>query len=179
MSEQIPTEFNSDTKVSVPIIPDLATQRRQRRQERKAMRAAEANQFQKFGMGLMKVKIKNLAALGLDIDKLGIKHVGHGKIAVSGDNAQNCIEDLIDIVHELRSRNPPADPAIIIEAMALLKGFNEQVMESGKSHINATKQVEQGNTGSTLTIPFPAGAPMVIGLSSQKPLQVEGDTSQG
>lgn len=164
----------SESSEIVRVTADATVERRKRRLERKSIKAAEAREFQKFGMGVMRANIRELTELGMDIEKHGIKNLGHGKIALAGDNAQGCISDLLDIVHEMRSNNPPAEPKAIIAAMALLKGFNEQLMDSGRSHIAATKQVEQGNLNSTLTIPFPAGTPMVIGVSTQKPLPIEG-----
>ena len=118
--------------------------------------------------------MKTLAAIGSDVEKLGVKQIGHGKIALAGENAHIHIERLGDLVHELQSRTPPVDPSVIVDAMALVRAFNEQLMESGKAHINADKQPVVSNTSNTLSVPFPAGTPLMIGVAPQKPVTVDG-----
>jgi hypothetical protein len=46
-------------------------------------------------------------------------------------------------------------------------------MDSGIEHIEADKQANAGNTGPHLTIPFPAGTPLMIGVPAGKPVSVE------
>lgn len=174
MSEPVPTEFNEQAAVEVPITPDPAAERRKRHRQKMAERAANIRAFEQIGMRVMKIRVKTLSAVGVDIEKAGIKNFGHGVIAHSGEQAQNMIDELGDIVQELRSRTPPVDPMVIIEAIALQRQLNEQVLESGKSHINATKQVEPENKGNQMSVAFPAGTPMMIGVPPQKASEIDG-----
>ncbi len=169
MSEPVPTEFNEGEEVEIPVQLDAVAVRRKRHRQRMAERASNARAFEQVGMRVMKIRVKSLSAVGVDIEKHGIKHYGHGVIAHSGEQAQILIDELGDIVQELRARTPAVDPQIIIDAIALQRQLNEQLMESGKSHINATKQVESDNKGPQLTVPFPAGTPLMIGVPPIKP----------
>jgi hypothetical protein len=173
MSKPVPTTFDAGQPQEVAITPDPVMEARKRRKERLAEQMAEARVFEQFGTKILKVRMKTLAAIGSDVERLGVKQIGHGKIALAGENAHIHIERLGDLVHELQSRTPPVDPSVIVDAMALVRAFNEQLMESGKAHINADKQPAVSNTSNTLSVPFPAGTPLMIGVAPQKPVTVD------
>lgn len=167
----------SEEAVEIPIKLDVAAQARKRQRERMAQQMIEARTMEKFGTKVMKVKIRALAAIGADVEKMGVKQIGHGKIALAGDMAQTAVEHLVDLVHDLKARVPACDPDTIIDAMREMRAFNEQLMNSGKAHIDADKQLIGGNTGPHLTVPFPAGTPLVVGIAPTKPMQVEDATT--
>jgi hypothetical protein len=173
MSNPLPTTFEEGQTEDVSITLDAASAARKRAKERLAERMVEARELEKFGNKVMKVKLAALTAIGADVIKMGVKNIGHGRIAVSGDLAHSCTEYLVDLVHDLRSREKPPAPEVIIAAMKEIRAFNQQLMDSGKAHIDADKQAVQSNTGTNITFPFPAGTPMVVGIAPQKSMQVE------
>jgi hypothetical protein len=99
------------------------------------------------------------------VEKMGVKQIGHGKIALAGDMAHVAVEHLVDLVHDLRTKTPACNPEVIVAAMREMRAFNEQLMESGKAHIEADKQLVGGNTAVNFTAPFPAGTPLVVGIA--------------
>lgn len=179
MSEQIETSFNEGVEVEIPVKLSPIEERKKRRREKLHQQAAEARAFEKFGVKIMKVKLRALSSIGVDIESLGAKNVGHGRIAVVGENAQQMIDRLDEVVHELSVKSPPGDPEVIIKAIALQKGLNELLLESGKAHINADKQVDDGSRGPHLSVPFPAGTPLVVGIAPQKHVSIENNGLKG
>lgn len=174
MSEKIQTTFDEGQSLEVPITPDPAMERLKKRKQRMMERFAEAKMAEKFGSKVMQVKMRTLAALGMEIEKHGIRRIGHAKIAAYGETAQDRIDELVDIVHELRSKVPPCDPQLIIDAMQVIRAFNEQVFESGKAHITADKQANPIQDEQHIKVPYKAGTPMMIGVPPQKQGAIEG-----
>lgn len=168
MSNPLPTTFEEGQQEDVAVTLDLVAQARKRAKDRLAERMAEARELEKFGNKIMKVKLQALTNIGADVVKMGVKNIGHGKIALAGDMAHVAVEHLVDLVHDLQTRDKPPDPEVIVAAMREMRAFNQQLMESGKAHIEADKQPVEGNKGTNITFPFPAGTPMVVGIAPQK-----------
>lgn len=170
MSNPITPIFDEGESEAVTVTLDAMALARKRAKDRLAERMAEARELEKFGNKVMKVKLAALTAIGADVVKMGVKNIGHGKIALAGDMAHVAVEHLVDLVHDLRTREKQPEPEVIVAAMKEMRAFNQQLMDSGKAHIEADKQPVQGNTGTTVTFPFPAGTPMVVGIAPQKAL---------
>lgn len=166
----LPTTFDGGQSEAVAVTLDAAAAARKRAKDRLMERMAEARELEKFGNKVMKIKLAALTAIGADVVKMGVKNIGHGKIALAGDMAHVAVEHLVDLVHDLQTRDKPCEPEVIVAAMKEMRAFNQQLMDSGKAHIEADKQVVQGNTGTNITFPFPAGTPMVVGIAPQKAL---------
>jgi len=166
----LPTTFDEGPAQAVAVTLDAMALARKRARERLLERMAEARELEKFGNKVMKVKLAALTAIGADVVKMGVKNIGHGKIALAGDMAHVAVEHLVDLVQDLRTRENPPEPEVIVAAMKEMRAFNQQLLDSGKAHIEADKQVIQGHTGTTVTFPFPAGTPMVVGIAPQKAL---------
>lgn len=170
MSNPISTAFDVGQSEAITITLDLVAAARKRAKDRLMERMAEARELEKFGNKVMKVKLAALTAIGADVVKMGVKNIGHGKIALAGDMAHVAVEHLVDLVHDLQTREKACEPEVIVAAMKEMRAFNQQLMDSGKAHIEADKQPVQGNTGTSITFPFPAGTPMVVGIAPNKAL---------
>jgi hypothetical protein len=170
MSNPLPTTFDEGQSEAVAVTLDAIALARKRAKDRLMQRMAEARELEKFGNKVMKIKLSALTAIGADVRKMGIKDLGHGKIAISGDTAHVLVDYLVDCVREYRSSDKAPSLEAITAAMKQVSIFNQQVMDSGKAHIEADKQVVQGNTGTNITFPFPAGTPMVVGIAPNKAL---------
>lgn len=166
----LPTAFDGGQSEAVAVTLDAAAAARKRAKDRLNERMAEARELEKFGNKVMKIKLAALTAIGADVVKMGIKNLGHGKIALSGDTAHVLVDYLVDCVRDYRSNDKAPTLEAITAALKQVGTFNQQVMDSGKAHIEADKQVVQGNTGTNITFPFPAGTPMVVGIAPQKAL---------
>lgn len=170
MSNPLTPTFDEGQSEDVAITLDLVSAARKRAKDRLTERMAEARELEKFGNKVMKVKLAALTAIGADVVKMGVKNIGHGKIALAGDMAHVAVEHLVDVIHELKTRKKPCEPEAIVAAFKEMRQFNQQLMDSGKAHIEADKQPIQGNTGTSITFPFPAGTPMVVGIAPNKAL---------
>lgn len=170
MSNPLPATFDEGQNQDVAVTLDLVAAARKRAKDRLAERMAEARELEKFGNKVMKVKLAALTAIGADVVKMGVKNIGHGKIALAGDMAHVAVEHLVDLVHDLQTREKACEPEVIVAAMKEMRAFNQQLMDSGKAHIEADKQPVNGNTGTNITFPFPAGTPMVVGIAPNKAL---------
>lgn len=168
MSNPLPTTFDEGQQEDVAVTVDLVAAAKKRAKDRILERMAEARELEKFGNKIMKVKLKALNDIGADVVKMGVKNIGHGKIALAGDMAHVAVEHLVDLVHDLRTGEKQCEPEVIVAAMKEMRAFNQQLMDSGKAHIEADKQLVQGNTGTNITFPFPAGTPMVVGIAPNK-----------
>lgn len=130
---------------------------------------AEARALERFGIKTMRIKARTQAALGDIAQTLGVKKIGHGKIMVASENAEEVIARISAYIEELKASDPPCDPKIIIDLMTLLKDFNKQLLESGQSHLAADRAASGLAQSSNLTIPFPAGTPMVVAIRANPP----------
>lgn len=173
MSNPLTPTFTEDQAQDVAVTLDAMALAKKRAKDRLMERMAEARELEKFGNRVMKVKLAALTAIGADVVKMGVKNIGHGKIALAGDMAHVAVEHLVDLVHDLRTREKPPEPEVIVAAMKEMRAFNQQLMDSGKAHIEADKQPVQGNTGTSISFPFPAGTPMVVGIAPQNAMKIE------
>lgn len=179
MSDQIDIVAEEPQTELIPINPSELEQAKQRRRQVLKDQIDQARVFERLGSKVIKVRLKTYQALGLEVEKLGVKQVGHGKIAVSGDEAHVMASVLVDLVHQLKQKEPEKHAELIIEAAKEFRALNQQVMDSGKAHIEADKQANPDSKGQTLTIPFPAGTPIMVGVPQQKPVQVDGSNPSG
>jgi hypothetical protein len=130
---------------------------------------AEAKALAQFGIKTYRIKARTQAALGDVAQKLGAKKLGHGKIMVASENAEEVISRIQDYIEELRASDPPCDPKVIIDLMHLLRDFNKQLLETGQSHIDADRATAGLVETANLNIPFPAGTPMVVAIKTGTP----------
>lgn len=127
---------------------------------RKAM--AEARAFEKFGVHSLRVKSRVLAALGKDADLCGIKHMGHGKIILASNNAEEAIARLGKLADKMMKEKTP-EYATILDIMRLQKEFNAQVIKTAEAHFDADKQpiINLPPPGGGMSV-FPAGSAVMI-----------------
>lgn len=173
MSEPVPTDYQVDAPAEVAVAMTDSEMQKIRRRERFRQQADEARQFARYGSKVLKVKLKVLKDIGADLESHGIKYIGHGKIALAGETAHESVNYLVDLVQQLQTRNPPAEPELIIAAMKEMRAWNKQVMECGKEHIDATKQAENSKGGNSISIPFPAGTPIGVMVGGNAPVPIE------
>lgn len=162
MKSEIEVKFEAPTLMDVPV--ELkADPKKPKQKDRRAM--ADAAAFVKFGVQVIRVKARVLAALGKEAEQCGIKQIGHGKILLASDNAELAISKLGQIVDKLM-KEPAPDYSIVVEIMGLQREFNAQLIRSAEAHFSADKQpfiIPPSGTGG-ITVPYPAGAPVMIAV---------------
>ena len=131
-------------------------------QHKKAI--AEAQAWAKFGVQVLRIKAKVLAALGREAENAGIKQIGHGKILVASDNAETAISKLGGIVDKLLIQEPGPDYPLVLEIMRLQREFNAQLLKTAEAHFSADRQPSNGTDGKSINIPYPAGAAIMVGV---------------
>lgn len=158
-----------EAAVAIPVTPDPKALAK----ARKAERLAYAKAYEQLGLKLLRLKVKKLGDVGnYIVERLGVKKVGHGTIAAASEDADEYMSKCADIVQELMARNPPCDPEQIVAMMALIRDFTRLKLDSGKEHIAADRQPSLPTEGDKITVPFPPGTPLMIGVKPQAPREV-------
>lgn len=129
---------------------------------------AQARLYEQFGSRVLRLKAKTQAALGKDVEELGVKRIGHGKILMASDFAEEAIARISLVIMQLQQRDPPCDPDILVDLMQLQRDFNKQLLETGQAHIDAEKMVPAQIDNSINLRTFPAGTPMVVAITKGK-----------
>lgn len=138
-------------------------------------RVNEAAAFAKFGVKAIRIKNQTLAKLGAHAEAVGIKKVGHGKVIVASENAEEVIARLGALAQELMEKDAVANAGEIREICALQRVFNQQLIDCGQVHINADKLPSTETAGKAVSIPYPAGGSVVVAVAGgQMPGIVEG-----
>ena len=125
---------------------------------------ANAQAFAQFGVQVLRVKARVLAALGKEAEQCGIKQIGHGKILLASDNAEAAINTLGGIVEKLLTAAPTPDYAMVVEIMRLQKEFNGQLILTAQSHFAIDKQPSNGLAANSVTVAYPSGSPVMVGI---------------
>lgn len=163
MKSEIPVTFESPQLEPLPIeLKAVAQPQKPKPKDKKAL--AEAQAFAKFGVQVLRVKARVLAALGKEAESCGIKQIGHGKILIAAENAEAAISRLGVIIDGLLKKDP-VDYPLILEVMQMQKEFNSQIIKTAEAHFSADKQpVHIHPAVNGINIPYPAGAPIMIGV---------------
>lgn len=164
--DTLPVTYEPGPPAEVAIKLDETAIRRAKAKARHQAALAEARMFEQIGSKVLKIKTRTLSMLGDNVEVLGIKKIGHGKILIAGENAETAIAKLDELVEELQHKDPPCEPSVIRDYMQLRLSYNRQLMESGQAHIEADKQPSGKGDGANITIPFPAGTPMMVAVGT-------------
>jgi hypothetical protein len=163
MKSELPVTFEPPKLEELPIeLKAVASPKKPKPKDRKAM--AEAQAFAKFGVQVLRVKARVLAALGREAEQCGIKQIGHGKILLASDNAEAAISKLGGIIDGLLAQEPGPDYELVLEVMQLQKEFNGQLIKTAEAHFNADKQPMAPPMNNNINIPYPAGTAVMIGV---------------
>lgn len=167
MKSDLPVTFEPPVLEQLPIelLPKKALKAKS--PMKKAM--ADAQAFAKFGVQVLRVKARVLAALGKEAEQCGIKQIGHGKILLASDNAEAAITKLGGIVEELLGKQPGPDYSLILEIMRLQREFNAQLIATAQAHLLVDKQPGFGPAGNSITVAYPSGSPVMVGVGGGKP----------
>jgi len=164
--KELPVEIIEQPETEVPIDKKALI---------KAQKLAEEKEIakirQQFNSRTMKVKTRLLAEAGVEIEKWGVKMVGHGRLHCAGDNADKAVTAIQEDIDRLLAENPKTNPLVIAELRATQLRFNKQIIEVGQSHLEAAKEAGSKGGSSDMRIAFPAGQPVVVAVSS-KPVNV-------
>lgn len=139
---------------------------------RKRAELAEAKMLSNIGAQVVQVKNKALALIGDDLEKLGIKKIGHGKIAVASHNAENLLSQLGAYVEHLMTKTD-ADPEKIAALIALQRDFNRQLMDAGEMHIKASSVGDGNGKADHISVPFPAGSKLAVAIGPPHSTEVK------
>ena len=139
---------------------------------KKLAELADAKMLAKLGAQVIRVKNKHLCLLGEEIEKLGIRRIGHGKIAIASHNAEEIVGELGAYVKHLIEATD-TDPEKVAGILAIHRDFNRQLMDAGEMHIKASASVESNNTASTSLPPFPAGSLIQVHVGPKDTKQIE------
>jgi len=157
MKSELPVKFELQPIEEIPVveIPKKA-------KKKMTAEMIEAQTFAKFGVHSLRIKSTTLAALGKEADEAGIKHICHGRIIVAAGNAESAVTKLNQIIDDLLTRDP-VDHGLVMDVMRMLKDLNAQVIHTARVQMAAEKQQEP-ETGGKITLPFPSGSPIMIGV---------------
>lgn len=162
----MPVAFNPGPTEDLPVALDARALARQRSRAR----IAEARAYEQLGQRVLKFKAKKFGVVGeYIVTNLGVKKVGHGTIISASEYADQSIQRCDALVQELLAKDPPCDPDVIVALMTLKKDFNQQLLDSGEAHLRIDRQPTVGPESNTLSVPFPAGTPMLIAVGKQPP----------
>lgn len=151
LNKELPVLFGTEAQGAVALKPD-----------HKALKKAEdkaiARMHQQFNGRVMRVKTKLLSEAGVQIEKYGIRRIGHGRVFFGGENADGMFSKIDDDIEKFMAADPPVNPEVITELRTLQLRANRQIIETGKLHLEAAKEAAAaGNRG--LQIAFPQGQP--------------------
>lgn len=166
MSEEIAVTYHAGQPEDLPVqLDDRAL-----RLQRSRARVAEARAYEQLGQRVLKFKARKFGQVGeYIVTTLGVKKVGHGTIISASENADQAIQRCDALVQELLAKDPPCDPDVIVALMQLKRDFNQQLLDSGEAHLRIDRQPASAPEGNNLSIPFPAGQPMMIAIGKQQP----------
>lgn len=151
--------------------------------KKKALELAEAKAYSALGVQVIKIKTSALAKIGAFAMRLGIKQVGHGKIVKGGGTAEDAVEEIDAIIKELREKDEPCDPGIIVALLQAKLAFNRQVLDSGEMHLRADRTASDDKNTGEIRVPFPSGSNVMFGVSNPQsppaPAQIEEAGTKG
>ena len=158
-TKDLPVEFGEQPPEEIAVL------------DKKALKKAEALEIakvhQEFNLKRMKVKTRLLASVGVEIEHLGVKAVGHGWVQCGGEYADECLRNTEEVIQKLLKRDPPVNPEVIAHLREVQLKFNKQILETGKIHLEAAKEAG-GTRSNDMRIAFPAGQPVVVAVGTQK-----------
>lgn len=160
MRSDLPIVFDPDKVDELPI--KLSGPRRRKYNEA----AKEAAVFARYGSTVLRLKAQTLAALGKAAEQAGIKQIGHGRVMVASENAEQAIATLGAFVQELVKAKPCPDHTVILDIMRLVREFNHQLIVTAQMHISADKQTLMEPTARTNSLP-PPGATVMIAIGKE------------
>ena len=142
--------------------------------ERAANALTKAKTFEQFGMRVIKVKAKAEAAIGEYAQKLGIKQLGHGKVVIVGDVAQQAADTIAEVIEEMRARVPPCNPDVLVELLQAQRDCLRLLLDIGQAHLQADRQANAPSDAGKIAIPFAQGAPVMVAIG-KAPTAIEGE----
>lgn len=135
---------------------------------------AEARVYKKYGSKVLRIKLDTLTQIGEYATRVGLKKIGHGKIILAGETAEERIQELNELVIKLTKDGVPPDSKVLIELLKLQKEYAQMLFEIGKEHLAADRApAPLPDSPHGISIPFPPGTPMVVavGQGAQLPQQ--------
>lgn len=151
MAEELPVKFEAEAASLVPVKPDP-------KELKKAEDKAIAKLHQQFNGRVMRVKTRLLANAGVEIEKYGIRRIGHGRVFFGGENADGMFSKIEDDIEKFMAADPPVNPEVIAELRTLQLRANRQIIETGKLHLEAAREAAAAGTRG-LHMTFPVGQP--------------------
>lgn len=128
--------------------------------------------MEQLGQKVIKVKTRVLQRLGEHLEHCGARIVGHGRIVLAGNNADDAFVRCGEYIDKLIAASNPLNGDVIVELFKLQGVFNKQILESGEAHLKADRSLEAHNTGGQMKQAFPAGGTLVVVQSApQQPSQ--------
>ena len=107
------------------------------------------------------IKLRALAGLG-KAARSRVRFIGHGRLLVAGDTAQQAIAVLGGAVQRLLDPDPVANVRQVIELMRLQKSFNRALIDIGVAEIRAANEPVSEEPTSDAVKPFPCGQPLLL-----------------
>lgn len=161
---ELPSKFDVASVEATPIKLPAKAKKRYSKDLNSAML------FAKYGLKILKIKASTLAELGTAVEESGVQAIGHGKVMLVSEHSEMAISRVNELIEEIQLSDKPNKHELIIDLMRLLREFNSQLLETAQVHFDANKELA-GNNNKTpqLTMPFPAGQPLLISTMPPKP----------
>ncbi len=122
----------------------------------------EAQLFEQLGQKVIRVKTRTLKAIGDHLQACGVRTIGHGRIVVSGENADRAFVRCGEYVEQLAAKDPLLARDAIVELMRLQAIFNKQILECGEAHLKADRLPDVPQKGLSQPQAFPPGGVAVF-----------------
>lgn len=166
MSDELPVEFNEGQATSVPVQLDEKAQKKKERLELLAM-------YPELGSKVLKVKAKDLAAIGKQVELVGVKKVGLGSLAVSNEMVLANFLKCDAHAQKIEASGTACCDETIIAIRQLQKQFGDQLIEIAKTYLDVDKHAGNGKADKPLSMVFPSGQPMVVAINSSPKEKVD------
>ena len=162
MKSEIPMNFEVQKLEGLPVqLLPAASPAKPKPDQKKAM--AEIQAFAKFGVQVLRVKTAVLTALGSEAESGGVRKLGHGKIILASEKAETFIDRLDALAKKLTEEEKP-DYHLVLDVMTLAKECNSQLIRTAEAHLSADKPLSPSSPPNGITIPYPAGSAVMIGV---------------
>jgi hypothetical protein len=167
--ETVPIQFDPGQEEAVDVQVDAATKLKEQRKQIARDRIAEARTRDALGQKILRYKLKTYELLKPHIDRIGGKTIGHCRIMMVGEKAEEAIAELDAIAEELRESKAPPSPETRIALMQLKRDCLRLMLDSGESHISAERQASDVRQPVSPMLPFPPGTAIYVGPTPSAP----------
>lgn len=126
--------------------------------------------MEQLGQKVIKVKTRVLQRVGEHLQRCGVRQVGHGRVVLAGNNAEESFVRCGEYIENLIASGNPLAAETIVELFKIQGTFNSQILASGEAHIKADRLPEHIPSEGHARQAFPPGGAVIdVHPPQQKP----------